>query len=177
MKFTAKDIAFSGITAAIYIVLTLFVAPWSFGPVQFRLSETLNALSIFNKRYIFVLTIGVFLANFLASAFGFGLGPVDWFWGALQTLLMTTMSYIIAKNIKSLALKLVVPPIITSLMMWMIALELSVWFPQISGSTGFVLSWLYLAISEFIVVSIGSIIVYFLYNKTKIFKNVIITHN
>lgn len=170
MKFKARDIALGGIVAAIYVTLTLLVAPLSFFVLQFRISETLNVLPVFNKRYIPALTIGVFLANFLANAVGVGLGPVDWFWGALQTFLMTSIGYLIAKRFNQLWQKLTVMIITSAFMMWMIALELTVWFPDIAGNTGFLLTWLYLAISEAITVSIGAIIAYYLngrFNLTK----------
>lgn len=159
MNFKARDIALGGIVAAIYVALTLFVAPLSFFAFQFRISEALNVLPVFNKRYIYALTVGVFLANFLASAIGSGLGPIDWFYGAFQTFIMTSIGYLLTRNIKSLWKKLAVMVLVTSFMMWMIALELVIWFPQIAGA-GFLLTWLYLAISEAVVVSIGAIIAY-----------------
>ena len=173
MRLRARDIALGGTVAAIYVILTLFVAPLSFFVVQFRLSETLNVLPIFNRRYILALTVGVFLANFLANAVGFGLGPLDWFWGALQTFIMTSLGYLLSKRFKKLWQKLAIMVLVSSFMMWMIALELTIWYPQFIDDisfTGFLVTWLYLAISEAIMVSIGAIIAYYTNKKLDLSK-------
>lgn len=62
----AYGLAVSGVIAALYIVLTLAFAPLSFGPLQFRLSEGLNFLALYNKRYVYAMTVGVFIVNYFA---------------------------------------------------------------------------------------------------------------
>ena len=42
----AHSLVKAGLVAALYIVLTLLVAPVAFGPVQFRISEGLNYLGL-----------------------------------------------------------------------------------------------------------------------------------
>lgn len=76
------------IIAAAYVVVTMLIAPMAFGPIQFRLSEILVLLCFFNPRYIFALTIGTFIANFLSP---FSLGPIDVFAGSFATLLAATL--------------------------------------------------------------------------------------
>lgn len=75
------------IIAAAYVVITLLIAPLAFGPIQFRLSEVLVLLCFFNPRYIFALTLGTLLANFLGS----NLGLIDVFAGTFATLLAVTL--------------------------------------------------------------------------------------
>ena len=48
----------AGIVAALYAALTLVLSPISYGAMQIRLSEIFNNLAVFNKRYIWALTIG-----------------------------------------------------------------------------------------------------------------------
>ena len=70
MKITTKDIAFTAIIAALYVVLTLILYPISFLGIQFRFSELLIITAFFNRKYAFGLVLGCALAN-LASPLGF----------------------------------------------------------------------------------------------------------
>lgn len=57
----------NALVAALYVVVTLVVAPFGFSAIQFRLSEIFNHLIVFNKKYFFGIAIGVFLANLMLS--------------------------------------------------------------------------------------------------------------
>lgn len=59
----------NAILAAIYAVLTLCLAPLSYGPIQVRISESLTLLAFYDKKWVPGLTVGCFLAN-LGSPFG-----------------------------------------------------------------------------------------------------------
>ena len=59
----------NALLAAIYAALTLGLAPFSYGPVQVRVSECLTLLVFCNRKWIPGLTVGCFLAN-LGSPFG-----------------------------------------------------------------------------------------------------------
>jgi len=83
-----RNITKIAIIAAAYVVVTLLIAPMAFGPIQFRLSEILLLLCFFNPRYIFALTIGTLLANFLSP---FSLGPIDVFAGTFATLIAAVL--------------------------------------------------------------------------------------
>ena len=52
------NLAKAGVVAGLYVAITLLLAPFSFGAVQLRLSELFNNLSVFNKRYIWAVTLG-----------------------------------------------------------------------------------------------------------------------
>ena len=54
--------------AALYVALTMIVAPIAFGPVQFRISEALCVLPYFLPSAVPGVTIGCFLANLLCGA-------------------------------------------------------------------------------------------------------------
>lgn len=115
-----KSLTKVGITAALYVVLTLVVAPFSFGAFQFRVSDIFNHLIDFNKRYIWALTIGCAIAN-MASP----LGPIDILVGTSGTLISGLLIYAINKHVSNLKAKLAVSTIIPTVVgMIPIALEL-----------------------------------------------------
>lgn len=60
---------YSGVVAAAYVVLTLALAPVSYGPVQFRVSELLKPLALVHPVFALAFGLGNALAN-LTSPFG-----------------------------------------------------------------------------------------------------------
>lgn len=66
---SARTIVYAGLVGAAYAVLTIALAPISFGPVQFRIAGLLMPLALINPVYGIGLAIGVGLAN-LFSPFG-----------------------------------------------------------------------------------------------------------
>ena len=64
-----KTVVRAAIVAALYIVLTIALAPMSFGLLQFRVSEMLKPLALFHPGYALAFVIGTFFSN-LASPFG-----------------------------------------------------------------------------------------------------------
>lgn len=81
-KNNIKFIAESAIIAALYAVLTWLFAPISYGSVQFRISEVLVLLVVFNPKYAFALIIGCFVSNITST-----LGWYDMLFGTLATTL------------------------------------------------------------------------------------------
>ena len=85
-----KLIIVNATIATIYAVLTLALAPISYGPIQIRLSECLVLLAFYNKKYIPGLTIGCLLANINSP-----LGITDIFIGTTATLIsLLLMQYL-----------------------------------------------------------------------------------
>ncbi|MEY8371463.1 QueT transporter family protein [Aerococcaceae bacterium 50-4] len=78
-RFSTLDMTKIAVVAALYVVITLLIAPIAFGPIQFRISESLNFLALHNKRYIWAVSIGVFIANFMTY------GPIDMIVGSVST--------------------------------------------------------------------------------------------
>lgn len=76
-----RRIAFAAVIAAVYAALTM-LNPWSFGPVQFRISEVLCILPFFFPFSVWGLFVGCILSN-LISAYG----VLDIVFGSLATLL------------------------------------------------------------------------------------------
>ncbi|MDR2531616.1 MAG: QueT transporter family protein [Oscillospiraceae bacterium] len=81
-KFTTQQIAFGAILAAAYVALTL-INPLSFGEVQFRFSEILVLFCFYNPIFCIPLILGCFIANFIASPWGW----IDMIFGTLGTAL------------------------------------------------------------------------------------------
>lgn len=66
-KQNVRFLALSALIAGLYAVLTAVLAPISFGPLQFRLSEGLNLLAFFMPQAIPGLAVGCFMANILGG--------------------------------------------------------------------------------------------------------------
>ena len=69
MGSKARIVVFVGLITALYVVLTLALAPISYGPIQFRVSELLKPLVLFNPYFAISFGIGTGMAN-LFSPFG-----------------------------------------------------------------------------------------------------------
>lgn len=68
-QMSTRTIVFAGLIAATYAVVTIALAPISFGPIQLRLATLLIPLCLVSPVYGLGLAIGIGLAN-LASPFG-----------------------------------------------------------------------------------------------------------
>ena len=93
---TVKVLTIQALIAAIYVVLTLAIAPFSYGAIQFRISESLSQLVVFSKKYWFPITLGVAIANIFSP-----LGIVDVFFGTLGTGLALAISIFVFKFVKN----------------------------------------------------------------------------
>lgn len=79
---TLKESIFEAMVAATYVALTVVFAWISYYGVQFRVAELLLILVLFNKRHIWGVAIGCFIANLLGPV-----GIVDAVWGTVATLI------------------------------------------------------------------------------------------
>ena len=93
---TVKTLTIQSLIAAIYVVLTVVVAPFAYGTIQFRISESLSQLVVFSKKYWFPITLGVAIANIFSP-----LGIVDVFFGTLGTGLALAISIFVFKFVKN----------------------------------------------------------------------------
>ncbi len=66
----ARRVAVAGVVGALYVVLSLLVAPLAFGPVQFRLGEVLKPLVIKYPVTIPAFALGVGLVNLFSPVAG-----------------------------------------------------------------------------------------------------------
>lgn len=84
---TIRDYMQMALVAAIYVVLTITppLNALAYGAYQFRVSEMLNFLAFYNRKYIWSVTIGCMIANF----YSFGL--IDVFVGGLSTFIFVSL--------------------------------------------------------------------------------------
>ena len=92
----------TGLIATVYCVLTIAVAPLSFGAVQFRFAEALTVLPLFYPESIVGLTLGCLIANI------FGNGVLDIVLGTLGTLISSLLTYFVGKKLKKFPVKVIV---------------------------------------------------------------------
>ena len=69
-KTTISYVAMAGIIAGIYAALTVFLAPISFGVLQFRVSEALTLLPVMLPTSIYRGYYGCFLATLFRARLG-----------------------------------------------------------------------------------------------------------
>ena len=90
----ARWVSEVGVIAAIYAVLTIVLAPISFGPIQLRVSEMLTILPFFTTASV----PGLFIGCLIANAFGSSLGILDIVAGSLATLAAAAIASKIKKK-------------------------------------------------------------------------------
>ncbi|WP_086312260.1 hypothetical protein A5821_000028 [Enterococcus sp. 7F3_DIV0205] len=145
---------------ALYIVVTIFLAPFSFGAVQLRFSELFNYLPLFNKRYIVAVTFGVAISNFASP-----LGLVDVIIGSVSTFTVLLLSYYVTRKIKNTISKMILTAIICSLSMFTVAGQLTYFY-----HLPFFYTWLTVAIGELLSMSVGGILIYWINKKIDLTK-------
>lgn len=163
-----RTVTTNGIIAALYVAVTLLIAPFGFTLIQFRVSEIFNHLIVFNKKYFFGIVIGVFVANLLLSPIA-----VDIIFGVLHSAIALGITIVSAKFIKGIVKRMLFNTIVFTLTMVIIAFQLSFFadIPEFNGLP-FLFIYLFLAVSELIVMSIGMPIMIAL-NKRLNFKELI----
>ena len=104
-KMTVKDLVRGAIIAAIYALLTIFLAPISSGLVQCRVSEALCILPYFTFAAVPGLFIGCLAANLLTGAVIY-----DVVFGSLATLLAAYATYLMRNRVSKYLAPM--PPVI-----------------------------------------------------------------
>ena len=153
-KLNSKKMAMIGATAAIYAVLTVAMAPISYGAVQLRLSEVMTLLAFVDPVFIPGLVLGNFIAN-LFSPFGLP----DVVFGTLATFIAVFMM----SKMKSMLIASFWPTIANGLI---IGLELAIF-----TGAHFVSTALYVALGEFLVVTVLGYPVFKVVMKNKTIQN------
>jgi len=87
-KFSTRKIAFAAVIAGLYAGLTLAVMPFSYGPVQFRISEVLCILPFFFPFSVWGLFVGCIVANLFSPYLWLDItiGPIASLLAALSTM-------------------------------------------------------------------------------------------
>lgn len=159
-------VVYSGVIAALYVVLTLPMAQFAYGPIQFRLAEVLTILPAFSMGGIPGITIGCFLANLLNPG---NLGPIDIIGGTLATLIAGFLSRILGKKNKILG---IIPPIVVNGLIVGVYLPFLLAEPGSSVTAGAVaLSMLSVAASEAVLLVVLGIPLILVINKNPKIKS------
>ena len=142
---TTKRLVRTAIIAALYAVITLALAPISYGNIQFRVSEIMVLLAFFDPFYIGGLTLGCFIENMLGPN-----GLPDIIFGTLATFISVYAVSITGKYVKNNNLSLFIaslwPTIFNGLI---VGAELSY-----IAELPLLLTMLQVAVGEFVVVTI-----------------------
>ena len=96
MRGLSYKLAFAAVVGALYAILTMVLAPISYGPLQFRISEALCVLSYFTPAAAWGLFIGCAIANTLSAA-----GLPDVIFGSLATLIACLGMSAVGKHMKA----------------------------------------------------------------------------
>lgn len=136
------------VIAAVYVVLCLVLAPFSYGAVQVRIAEALCLLPVFGAEYIIGVTLGCFLANLFGSTI------IDVIFGTIATLLACLVTYRLRNlRIKGLAIPASVPPVLFNAVI--VGIEITLFFTDYTAMSAPV--WL-LCLTNGISVGIGELI-------------------
>ncbi|MDR2167690.1 MAG: QueT transporter family protein [Clostridiales bacterium] len=82
MKISIRAICLMALVAAVYAAVTISQAAIGFGPIQFRVAESLNLLAFFNPIFAPAVALGVLITN-IASPYG----VIDMVFGTLATII------------------------------------------------------------------------------------------
>ena len=113
-KFTIKRMTMIALVAALYVTISIALAPISFGNIQVRIAEALTLLPILFVDGISGVTLGCFLTNLVGTILGVNvLGPLDILFGTLATLIAAILTYYLRNyQIKGISYLSLLPPII-----------------------------------------------------------------
>lgn len=141
------------IVAALYVVLTLISYPFSYGIIQFRISEALMLLCCYDKRYTWSMVVGCIVSNL----FSFDL--IDCIFGTLATLLACIAMVLIKKKIISSFAPAIFNGIIIGLELYFVI------------DAPLLLSMIGVAVGELVVVVLlGNIIFYYIEKDKKLME-------
>lgn len=159
-RWTTAEIARMALVTGLYVAVTLVLSVISFGAIQIRLSEMFNYLSLYNKKYIYAVTLGVALAN-LASP----LGLVDVVVGSVSTLIVLLLNYSVTKRVKNIKLKMVITTLIFAFSMLTVAGQLKLLY-----QAPFFFNWGVFALGELASMIVGGVIIYWISKKIDLTK-------
>lgn len=156
MATEVRYIIRQAVIAALYVVLTFIVSPVAYGPIQFWISEILVLLSFYRRDYILGLVLGCLIVNFFSPMF-----LADIIFGTLATAISV---YLISRS-KNLILASLYPVVINGII---IGAELYFVLKE-----PLFLSMAYVALGEFLAVSILGVLTFRVLSKSKAFLELI----
>ncbi|MGM0380084.1 MAG: QueT transporter family protein [Bacillota bacterium] len=150
-KISTKLLTRTALIAAIYAVMTIAIAPLSYGAIQFRISEILVLFAFVDDDYIPGLILGCVLANLYSP-----LGMMDVIFGSMATAIavmgISLIKKILGQNLKSLFIASLSPVVINGIIIGMLL--------KIVYNVPFMIGAFQVAIGEFVVVSIAGVVIF-----------------
>ena len=107
MKRTVYFIALNAIVAALYAALTVVISPLAYGDVQFRFTEIMIFLALYDKRFIPGLILGCFIANLFSPMIAY-----DLTFGTAATAIAVVAISFVGKFVKEERVSLFIVPFI-----------------------------------------------------------------
>lgn len=155
--------------AAVYTVVSLALAPVSYGNIQVRIAEALTILPLLYKPSIYGVTLGCFLTNLLGAFMGVNpTGFIDAIIGTLATFLAAECTYMLKdKTVKGFPLWSVLMPVIFNF--FFVGAELAVLYFEGNVVLGTLIMGGEVAVGELISVILGWLLLKPL-GKTNLFK-------
>lgn len=156
-----RTLVINSIIAALYVAVTMMVAPIAYGAVQFRISEVFNHLAVFNKKYVVGIVTGVFIVN-LFSPFGW----YDLVFGTAHSLISLLAMLFLTRYVSNVWVKMGINTLMFVFFSFIVAWELYLlglpfWF-----------SYLTVAFGELVVMAIGAPVMKYLGDKLQLSKHI-----
>lgn len=155
MKSSAKRLVRIAIITALYVALSLAIAPLTFGLVQIRFAEMLVLLCFYNRDYCYSMILGCLLVNLFSP-----LGWIDVLFGTLSSLIAVVLIRFCPRDYLAF-----IPPTICT-----IAVALEFYFVL---NEPFWLAYGTIMLGEFIAVGLIGTPIFMLLSKKQVFLNLI----
>ncbi len=135
---TIRTLTTAALIAAMYTVLTVCLAPLSYGLVQCRLSEALTILAAFTPAAIPGLTVGCVISNLVGLSSGANIaGALDVLLGPLATGVAAWLTWVLRNRLVGrLPLWSTLPPVIINALV--VGTELAFVAPQFTVEVWFI---------------------------------------
>ena len=141
--------------AAIYTVVSLALAPITYGNIQIRIAEALTLLPLIYKPSIYGVTLGCFLTNLIGAMMGVNpTGMIDAVIGTLATFLAAWCTYALReKTVKGVPVLSILMPVVFNF--FFVGAELSFLFFEGNRIVGMLIMGTEVAIGELVSVIVG----------------------
>lgn len=158
--------------AALYTVLSVALAPISFGQVQFRVSEALTLLPLFTPNAVWGVTVGCVLSNTIGMFMGTNiLGFLDIIFGSLATLLAALATRKLGKpSVKGLPVLAPLPPVLFNAIV--IGLELTFVMVNHFDTQVFLINAAYVGIGQFLACYVLGLVLVWILQRDRISQRI-----
>lgn len=135
---TIRTLTTAALIAAMYTVLTVCLAPLSYGLVQCRLSEALTILAAFTPAAIPGLTVGCAVSNLIELSSGANIaGALDVLLGPLATGIAAWLTWVLrGRRVGGLPLWSTLPPVVLNALI--VGTELALVAPTFTAQVWFI---------------------------------------